>query len=82
MPNWCDNAATLSSSKEKIDALVAVLENKDDQAVFQHLRPRPESEEEKKYYAGALRRRQLRLILSGKMQPNDATELKALFTKD
>ena len=42
----------------------------------------PESEEEKKYYAGALRRRQLRLILSGKMQPNDATELKALFTKD
>ena len=42
----------------------------------------PESEEEKKYYASALRRRQLRLILAGKMLPDDATELKALFIKD
>ena len=40
------------------------------------------TEEEKKYYAGALRRRQLRLILAGKMLPDDATELKALFIKD
>lgn len=39
----------------------------------------PESEEEIALYAGALRRRQLRLILGGKMLPNDATELKALF---
>src|SRR5436190_17106839 len=39
----------------------------------------PESEEEKKRYDGALRRRQLSLILAGKMQPKDATELKALF---
>jgi hypothetical protein len=29
-----------------------------------------------------LRRRQLRLILGGKMKPDDATELKALFVKD
>ncbi|HXH98894.1 MAG TPA: acyl-CoA thioesterase [Sphingobacteriaceae bacterium] len=42
----------------------------------------PESEEELKLYEGALRRRQLRLILGGKMQPDDATELKALFIKD
>jgi hypothetical protein len=35
-----------------------------------------------KYYDGALRRRQLRLILGGKMKPDDATELKALFVKD
>lgn len=49
MPNWCDNAATLTSSKEKINALVAVLEDKDNQQVFQHLRPRPESEEENWY---------------------------------
>jgi acyl-CoA hydrolase len=41
----------------------------------------PETEEEKKLFDGALRRRQLRLILGGKMQPNDATELKALFMK-
>lgn len=39
----------------------------------------PESEEEKELYAGALRRRQLRLILAGKMKATDAIELKALF---
>lgn len=41
----------------------------------------PETEEEKKLFEGALRRRQVRLILGGKMKPNDATELKALFEK-
>ena len=39
----------------------------------------PESEEEKSLYDGALRRRQLRLILGGKMKPDEALELKALF---
>jgi acyl-CoA hydrolase len=39
----------------------------------------PETEKEKEFYEAALRRRQLRLILSGRMKPNDATELKALF---
>lgn len=38
-----------------------------------------ETKEEKQRFDGALRRRQLRLILAGKMQPSDATELKALF---
>jgi acyl-CoA hydrolase len=42
----------------------------------------PVTEEEKKLYDGALRRRQLRLILGGKMKPADAAELKALFVKD
>jgi acyl-CoA hydrolase len=41
-----------------------------------------ESEDEKKLFDGALRRRQLRLILGGKLKPDDATELKALFVKD
>ncbi len=41
----------------------------------------PESEEEKKLFEGALRRRQIRLILGGKMKPDDAAELKALFVK-
>ena len=41
----------------------------------------PESEEEKQRFEGALRRRQLALILAGKMKPADATELKALFTE-
>lgn len=39
----------------------------------------PETEGEKRLYEGALRRRQLRLILGGKMKPDDANELKALF---
>lgn len=42
----------------------------------------PETEDEKKRYEGALRRRQLRLILAGKMKPDEATELKALFVQD
>ena len=42
----------------------------------------PETEEEKKIFESALRRRQVRLILGGKMDPKDATELKALFAKD
>jgi acyl-CoA hydrolase len=39
----------------------------------------PETAEEIKLYEGALRRRQLRLILGGKMKPQDANELRALF---
>ena len=42
----------------------------------------PESEKEKKLFDGALRRRQLRLILGGKLNPDDASELKALFVKE
>ncbi|MDE3125598.1 MAG: acyl-CoA thioesterase [Bacteroidota bacterium] len=41
----------------------------------------PETEEEINLFEGALRRRQLRLILAGKMKPDDANELKALFGK-
>lgn len=41
-----------------------------------------ETEEEKKLFDGALRRRQLRLILAGRMKPDEATELKALFVKE
>jgi acyl-CoA hydrolase len=42
----------------------------------------PETEEEIKTFEGALRRRQVRLILGGKMKPDEAQELKALFTKE
>lgn len=42
----------------------------------------PQTEEEQKMYDGALRRRQIRLILSGKMSPDDAGELRALFIKE
>lgn len=39
----------------------------------------PETEEEKSRYDSALRRKQLSLILAGKMKPSEATELKKLF---
>lgn len=39
----------------------------------------PQTEEEKSRYDAALRRKQLSLVLAGKMNPQDATELKALF---
>lgn len=39
----------------------------------------PETDEEKALFASALRRRQLRLILGGRMKPHDANELKAIF---
>jgi acyl-CoA hydrolase len=39
----------------------------------------PETDLEKERFDGALRRKQLSLVLSKKMKPSDATELKALF---
>jgi len=39
----------------------------------------PETEQEKERYEAALRRKQLSLILSGKLDPKEATELKKLF---
>lgn len=39
----------------------------------------PETEKEKELYDGALRRRQLRLVLAGRMKPEEAKELKAIF---
>lgn len=39
----------------------------------------PETDLEKQRYDAALRRKQLSLVLAGKMKPHDATELKALF---
>ena len=41
----------------------------------------PETEEEKELYNSALQRRQLRLVLAGKMKAEDAGELKDLFKK-
>ena len=39
----------------------------------------PETEEEKKRHNGALRRKELSLILSGKLKASDAVDLKKLF---
>ena len=42
---------------------------------------RPETELEKERFEGALRRKQLSLVLAGKMKPIEATELRALFAE-
>ncbi|MCH4552070.1 MULTISPECIES: acyl-CoA thioesterase [Aestuariibaculum] len=42
----------------------------------------PETELEKARYDAALRRKQLSLLLSGKMKPSEATELKAFFMEE
>src|SRR5690554_1342156 len=39
----------------------------------------PETDVEKERFEAALRRKQLSLVLAGKMKPSEATELKALF---
>ncbi|SEJ61895.1 Acyl-CoA hydrolase [Dyadobacter koreensis] len=39
----------------------------------------PETEADEELFVSALRRRQLRLVLAGRMKPSEATELKALF---
>ncbi|MEQ9439566.1 MAG: acyl-CoA thioesterase [Cyclobacteriaceae bacterium] len=39
----------------------------------------PETVEEQKLYESALRRRQLRLVLAGRMQPGEANELRSIF---
>ncbi|TVR78853.1 MAG: acyl-CoA thioesterase [Chitinophagaceae bacterium] len=41
----------------------------------------PETPNEQKLYEAALRRRELRLVLAGRMKPEDATELKSIFIK-
>lgn len=42
----------------------------------------PETELEQQRFDAALRRKQLSLVLAGKMKPEEATELKALFVKE
>ncbi len=39
----------------------------------------PETAEEKELFAGALRRRQLRLVLAGRLRPDEARELRSIF---
>ena len=48
-------------------------------------RPKPspellETAEEKDRYEGALKRREMRLVLAGRLDPNKATDLKTLFS--
>ncbi len=75
---WVENNATGEKKKcnEAIYTFVAVDQLGNPINVPELI---PETEEEKKRFDGALRRKQLSLILAGKMKPKEATELKALF---
>lgn len=78
---YVENPVTGEKTKcnEAITTFVAIDQNGAPLPVPQLV---PETDEEKKRYDSALRRRQLSLILAGRMKPNDATELKALFVKE
>ena len=65
-----------SKANEAIYTFVAVNETGTPMEVPQLI---PETDLEKARYEAALRRKQLGLVLAGKMKPHDATELKALF---
>ena len=78
---WNQNMITQTRvlSNEAFFTFVALDENKRPKKVPEII---AETEDQIKYFDGALRRRQMRLVLSGKMKPDDATELKAFFTND
>ena len=59
--------------------LVAVNENNKPSRIPELV---PETPEEIENYEGALRRRQLRLVLAKRMKPEDAVELKSIFNMD
>lgn len=75
---WIDDPITqeLIKTNNGIYTFVAVDQNNKPTLVPQI---KPESPEEIERYDAALRRKQLSLILAGKMDPKDAHELKALF---
>ena len=78
---WIDDRETGTRSKanEAIYTFVAV----DDRGHSVRVPElQPETELEKLRFDGALRRKQLSLVLAGKMKPADATELKAIFEID
>ena len=75
---WIDNLkGEKTKANEAIYTFVAV-DEKGKPVTIEKIKP--ESEEEIKRYEGALRRRQLSLVLAGKMKAKEATELMSIFT--
>ncbi|WP_394974366.1 acyl-CoA thioesterase [uncultured Croceitalea sp.] len=75
---WMEDRFTGEKTKanEAIYTFVAV----DDTGIPTEVPPlKPVTDEEKERFDAALRRKQLSLVLAGKMKPNEATELRALF---
>jgi acyl-CoA hydrolase len=75
---WGENVIQQSKykSNEAYFTFVALDADSKPQPVHQVIAETPG---EKELYEGALRRRQLRLVLGGKMKPEEAEELKAIF---
>lgn len=75
---WVQNLRTgvKHKSNEAITTFVALDDSGKPKKVPELI---PETDEEKFRHAGALRRKQLSLILGKRMKPKDANELKALF---
>ncbi|MDI9308785.1 MAG: acyl-CoA thioesterase [Limnohabitans sp.] len=75
---WIEDreSGTRNKANEAIYTFVAVDETGRPVEVPQVV---PQTEEEQARFDAALRRKQLSLVLAGKMKPQDATELKALF---
>ena len=78
---WAQNipSGTRIKSNEAYYTFVALDENGNTIPVPELM---PQTIEEVILFDGALRRRQLRLVLAGKMKAEDATELKALFISE
>ncbi len=78
---YVENTATGAKTKcnEAILTFVAIDQNGSPLPV-PHIQP--ETEIEQKRFDGALRRRQLSLVLAGRMKAHDATEIKALFVQE
>ncbi|MDC6353236.1 MULTISPECIES: acyl-CoA thioesterase [Robiginitalea] len=69
-----------SGERDKANEAIYTFVAVDDTGIPTEVPPlEPETELEKQRYEAALRRKQLSLVLAGKMKPADATELKALF---
>ena len=78
---WAENipSGTRAKSNEAYYTFVALDENGKTVSIPTI---EPETEAEIELFNGAMRRRQLRLVLGGKMNAADATELRAIFYKE
>lgn len=75
---WIDDPVKQSMTKSNNGIYTFVAVDKDNKPVAVP-QIQPETEEEQERYDAALRRKQLSLILAGKLKPSEAHELKALF---
>jgi len=75
---WAENLPTRTKYKcnEAYYTFVALDSNSKPKKVDELT---PETAAEKEQYDGAMRRRQMRLVLAGKLKPSEASELKNLF---